>query len=93
MSRKNAFNTVTPLSKILALVMFVMFPITAFYLGTFYQEKLDKLTLQDYEISKPISEKIQKACTMEAKQCPDGSYVGRHGPKCEFAQCPGIGSR
>ncbi len=30
------------------------------------------------------------ACTMEAKQCPDGSYVGRQGPKCEFAPCPGI---
>lgn len=28
------------------------------------------------------------ACTMEAKQCPDGSYVGRQGPKCEFAPCP-----
>lgn len=28
------------------------------------------------------------ACTMEAKQCPDGSYVGRTGPKCEFSACP-----
>lgn len=28
------------------------------------------------------------ACTQEAKQCPDGSYVGRTGPKCEFAVCP-----
>jgi membrane-bound inhibitor of C-type lysozyme len=28
------------------------------------------------------------ACTMEAKQCPDGSYVGRVGPNCEFASCP-----
>lgn len=28
------------------------------------------------------------ACTMEAKLCPDGSYVGRSGPKCEFAACP-----
>lgn len=27
-------------------------------------------------------------CTMEAKQCPDGSYVGRGGPNCEFAECP-----
>ena len=27
-------------------------------------------------------------CTMEAKQCHDGSYVGRTGPKCEFAPCP-----
>ncbi len=29
------------------------------------------------------------ACTMEAKACPDGSYVGRQGPNCEFAPCPG----
>ena len=27
-------------------------------------------------------------CTMEAKACPDGSYVGRTGPDCEFAPCP-----
>lgn len=29
------------------------------------------------------------ACTMDAKMCPDGSYVGRTGPTCEFAACPG----
>ncbi|HLC60214.1 MAG TPA: hypothetical protein VJJ52_02185 [Candidatus Nanoarchaeia archaeon] len=28
------------------------------------------------------------ACTEEAKICPDGSAVGRTGPKCEFADCP-----
>src|SRR3989344_5945198 len=33
-----------------------------------------------------------KACTMEAKLCPDGSYVGRTGPNCEFAKCPGEGN-
>ncbi len=30
------------------------------------------------------------ACTMEAKLCPDGSYVGRTGPKCEFSPCPEV---
>ncbi len=34
----------------------------------------------------PVPEPV--VCTMEAKLCPDGSYVGRSGPKCEFAQCP-----
>ena len=29
-----------------------------------------------------------KACTAEAKICPDGSSVGRTGPNCEFAACP-----
>ncbi len=28
------------------------------------------------------------ACTQEAKLCPDGSYVGRQGPNCEFTACP-----
>lgn len=30
----------------------------------------------------------QVFCTMEALLCPDGSYVGRSGPKCEFSKCP-----
>ncbi|MBI5405899.1 hypothetical protein HY972_02590 [Candidatus Kaiserbacteria bacterium] len=29
-----------------------------------------------------------RACTQEAKICPDGSSVGRTGPNCEFAPCP-----
>lgn len=37
----------------------------------------------------PIPEEEQVACTMDAKICPDGSYVGRQGPRCEFAACPG----
>ncbi len=28
------------------------------------------------------------ACPQYAKLCPDGSYVGRTGPNCEFAACP-----
>lgn len=32
---------------------------------------------------------IHLACTEEAKLCPDGSAVGRTGPNCEFAACPG----
>ncbi|MFA4820090.1 MAG: DUF333 domain-containing protein [Candidatus Aenigmatarchaeota archaeon] len=28
------------------------------------------------------------ACTQEAKLCPDGSYVGRTGPNCQFPSCP-----
>jgi hypothetical protein len=36
--------------------------------------------------------KDQVFCTMEAKLCPDGSYVGRTGPKCEFSACPPMGT-
>jgi len=28
-------------------------------------------------------------CTDDAKGCPDGTVVGRTGPNCEFAPCPG----
>lgn len=28
-------------------------------------------------------------CTMDALMCPDGSYVGRSGPNCEFV-CPSL---
>ena len=28
------------------------------------------------------------ACTQDAKLCPDGSFVGREGPNCEFVACP-----
>ncbi|KKP80489.1 MAG: hypothetical protein UR81_C0026G0007 [Candidatus Levybacteria bacterium GW2011_GWB1_35_5] len=27
-------------------------------------------------------------CTQDAKLCPDGSYVSRTEPNCEFAACP-----
>ncbi len=38
---------------------------------------------------RPTETPIQTtACTMEAKICPDGSAVGRSGPKCEFTACP-----
>jgi len=42
------------------------------------------------ENSRKGVEKIigNKACTQEAKQCPDGSYVSRTGSNCEFAECP-----
>jgi Tfp pilus assembly protein PilE len=30
----------------------------------------------------------QVVCAQDAKQCPNGSYVGRTGPTCDFAECP-----
>ncbi len=35
----------------------------------------------------PVVEEPGTMCTMDAMQCPDGSYVGRTGPHCEFV-CP-----
>lgn len=36
----------------------------------------------------PLPSQSPVACTADAKQCPNGSYVSRQGPKCEFAACP-----
>lgn len=36
----------------------------------------------------PESDGTPTICTQDAKQCPDGSYVGRRGPNCEFVACP-----
>ncbi len=41
-----------------------------------------KTILSTFKFIEPV------ACTMEAKICPDGSSIGRSGPKCEFAPCP-----
>lgn len=34
----------------------------------------------------PVEETV--ICTMEVMQCPNGAYVGRVAPDCEFAACP-----
>lgn len=36
-----------------------------------------------------VDASLPVACTMDAKICPDGTTVGRVGPSCEFAVCPG----
>jgi len=41
-----------------------------------------------YTISKNKPQILPIVCTADAMQCPDGSYVGRTGPNCEFV-CPG----
>lgn len=38
------------------------------------------------EATAPVPQPV--VCTQDAKQCPDGSYVGRSGPQCQFAPCP-----
>lgn len=51
--------------------------------GTTYTEVIKK------DITTPTEEEEAVFCTMDAKECPDGSYVGRIPPNCEFAPCPG----
>lgn len=75
-------TTVTPLSKSIALVLFVALPIIAFVLGMQYQ------TVLENNKNQPPPGSV--ACTADAKLCPDGSSVGRSGPNCEFAACPSV---
>lgn len=44
------------------------------------------LNFSIWQSSAKVPEQVY--CTQEAKLCPDGSYVGRTGPKCEFTPCP-----
>lgn len=59
----------------------IIFTVVAFAVGSLFY--LLYPTPQKYE---PTKEELV-VCTMEAKLCPDGSYVGREGPNCEF-HCP-----
>lgn len=42
---------------------------------------------QNQEDADELSNEDPVACTMDAMMCPDGSYVGRSAPGCEF-RCP-----
>ncbi|KKT42125.1 MAG: hypothetical protein UW30_C0002G0036 [Candidatus Giovannonibacteria bacterium GW2011_GWA2_44_13b] len=43
-----------------------------------------------WDYFKTTSESI--FCTQDVQRCPDGSYVGRTVPKCEFVDCPNFGT-
>lgn len=107
-----SLTTITPLSKALAMILFILFPFVGFYLGVQYEKKLNPQTSQSVNpplasptslptqpfssptisSQQPISitpEENEVFCTQDAKMCPDGSFVGRGGPSCEFRKCPG----
>lgn len=48
------------------------------------------LTLAIYHLNPAFADEYYVACTMEAKQCPDGSYVSRTGPHCEYSPCSSL---
>jgi hypothetical protein len=51
-------------------------------LAMFETKENNELTIEFINQEAPV------ACTMDAKACPDGSYVGRIAPDCEFEPCP-----
>lgn len=66
------------------------FPVKFEYIGDGSNEKLVDQILSTFKFTAASASPTQAvACTMEAKLCPDGSSVGRSGPKCDFAKCPG----
>ena len=48
----------------------------------------EKLSLPKISVPVATTTENQRACTKEAKICPDGSAIGRTGPNCEFTACP-----
>lgn len=83
-TKQNTSNN--SLLKIIFGILFVALPIAGFFLGMQFQSANKQCGNQDV-IVVPRNKGL-KACTMEARLCPDGSYVGRTGPNCEFAPCP-----
>jgi hypothetical protein len=87
MPLSKSFTTVTPLSKLLAMILFIAFPFIGFYLGTTYEKSLSQAHLSSTPQATCVA---QKQCSEEAKQCPDGSFVFRQRPDCAYAACPKI---
>ncbi|MCX6730892.1 MAG: hypothetical protein NTZ55_03520 [Candidatus Roizmanbacteria bacterium] len=88
MNISKEFTTVTPLSKALALTLFIVLPIISFWLGISYQKIIQSTKDTNPIVISPTEEPV--ACTLEARMCPDGTSVGRIAPDCEFEQCPEI---
>jgi benzodiazapine receptor len=77
------------LAILLTIISFFKISKTAAYLLIPYILWVSFASFLNYSIWQLNSQTINPvACTMEAKLCPDGSAVGRTGPKCEFAPCP-----
>lgn len=68
----------------LGAIILIIISLTA---GVFVWKYYQLSQISSVPILVPIKEK--QACTMEAKLCPDGTYVSRSGPNCEFTACPG----
>ena len=80
---KIEWNRVTWYSKLAAAVVFLATFLVAFNLGVLYEKT-------GVETALTQAPAPGQACTQETKLCPDGSSVGRTGPNCTFAECPGI---
>ncbi len=73
---------------VILIVFFASILILIFVVAPFYGFRLFDRTSATIDPGFSNRQPEPVACTMEAKLCPDGSYVSRSGPKCEFAACP-----
>lgn len=53
-----------------------------------FNQMLSTFKFTDQANPSPSASPEQTACTQEAKLCPDGSYVSREAPNCDFSPCP-----
>lgn len=72
------------LPKVILTISFFLFVLIAFIAIASYQKS--QKAFPPAPLISPTPEPV--SCTIEARICPDGSYVGRQGPKCEFQPCP-----
>jgi hypothetical protein len=88
MKLPKSFTTVTPLSKTIALAMFIVLPICAFFYGRYYQQLLDNgnppKVIMQYRVEKPTPLASQLPNTTTTCKtdfdCPRGYYCTRVGP-------------
>jgi hypothetical protein len=92
------WTTVTPLSKFLAMALFILLPFVGFYLGVQYEKKVTptypstqympaaRITAKP-SLVPSLSAQPPHMCPALAKACPDGTYVKMTGPHCEFEPC------
>jgi len=87
---KNLPGVSNLLTILLLVVLILLFGLGAYYLGNLNAKPApaSSPTPSSALVSTPTPPLTAKACTMEAKICPDGTSVGRTGPNCEFAACP-----
>jgi hypothetical protein len=77
----------TPIKTWLGVLVIIIIALTAGMFIWFQQKNLADV---DQSMNNLPVVTTHRACTEEAKLCPDGSYVSRTGPKCEFMPCPEI---
>lgn len=71
-------------------IVIIMAVMVLFGVGAYFA--LNRQATTPTPIPTSTSSSAPIACTQEAKQCSDGSYVSRTGKNCEFAKCPAMNS-